>query len=67
LAHHLLDSIALLRVEATQLILDVEACLTTEVEQVFALDPQFARQRIDTNLLFLQAVLLCRQPRAHAA
>jgi len=55
------DGVALVGVQATELILDIDAGLTAQVKQILALDVQFARERVDTNFLFLQAQLLSRQ------
>src|SRR5206468_6053153 len=56
--YHLFDQVALLGIETAQLVLDVDAGLTAEVEQIFTLDVQLARQRIDADFLSLQAQLL---------
>ena len=57
--YHLLDGITLFGIKAAQLIFHVEAGLAAQVEQVFALHVQFARQGVDTDFLSLQAELLC--------
>jgi hypothetical protein len=65
LADNLLQSIPLIRVEVAQLILDVNAVLAAQVEEILALHIQLARQDVDSHLIFviLQAEkLLCRQP-----
>jgi hypothetical protein len=54
----LLDDIALLWVEAAELVLDVEAGLAAQVEQIFALHVQLARQGINSYFLSLQEPLL---------
>jgi hypothetical protein len=56
---HELDGIALFRIQAAQLVLDVDTGLAAQVEQVLALHVQFARQGIDPYFLSLQAELLC--------
>jgi hypothetical protein len=48
----------LFRIKAAELIFHVEAGLAAQVEQVFALHVQFARQGVDTDFLSLQAELL---------
>jgi hypothetical protein len=50
--------IALFWIQAAQLILDVESRLAAQVEQILALQVQFARQCVDANLLFLHRQLL---------
>jgi hypothetical protein len=54
LAHQKLDGIALLGIQAAQLVLDIDTGLATHIDQVFALDVQFPRQYVDSDLLFLQ-------------
>jgi hypothetical protein len=57
--------IALIGVKVAQLVLDVYAMRAAQVEEVFALHVQLARQNIDSDFVFgiLQAAkLLCRQP-----
>jgi hypothetical protein len=49
--------VAHLRLDATELVLYVNAMSLAQVEQVFALHVQIPGQNIDAN--FLQAVLLC--------
>ena len=56
---HELNGITLFRVEAAQLVFHIDAGLAAQVEQVFALHVQFARQGINTDFLFLQMLLLC--------
>src|SRR5436305_1994345 len=60
LLDHLLKLIALLRLQATELVLDVEPCLFAQIEQVLAIDLQFPRQCVNPNFLSLQAALLVR-------
>jgi hypothetical protein len=65
LADDLLEMVPLIRVEVAQLVLDVYAVLTAQVEEVFTLHVQLARQHVDSDFVFgiLQAAkLLCRQP-----
>jgi hypothetical protein len=65
LADDLLQSVSLIRIEVAQLVLDVDAMLTAQVEEVLTLHVQLARQHVDSNFVFciLQAAkLLCRQP-----
>jgi hypothetical protein len=51
---HLLNHVALFGVQAAELVLNIEAGLTTRVKQVFPFDVQFTSQRINTDFL-LQA------------
>jgi hypothetical protein len=44
--------VALLGLDAAQLVLDVDPVLTAQVEQVFALYVQFTRQSVETDFLF---------------
>jgi hypothetical protein len=62
--HELNDGIALLGIQAAQLVLDVNTVLAAQVEQVFALHVQFTRQSINPNFLFLQAQLPVRTTQA---
>jgi hypothetical protein len=57
LLQHLHHDVALLRVKAAKLVLDVEPSLTAKVDQVLGLNVELARQCIDADFL-LQAVLL---------
>jgi hypothetical protein len=50
--------IALVRIQAAELVLDVDAGLAAQVEQVFALHVQLASQGINADFLSLQAELL---------
>jgi len=52
------DLIALFRIQVTELVLDIQAKFTAQVEQILALHVQFARQNVDTHFFFLQAGLL---------
>jgi hypothetical protein len=49
-----LNGVALLGVQAAKLVFHVDAGLTAQVEEVFTLHAQLARQRIDSYFLFLQ-------------
>src|SRR5262249_7955574 len=51
------DLVAEFGFDGAELVLDVDAVLAANGEQVFALHVQLARQREDTNLVFLQAQL----------
>jgi hypothetical protein len=51
------DAVALVRLERTELILDIDSSLAAQREQILALHVQFARKREDANLVFLQAQL----------
>jgi hypothetical protein len=55
--HEKHNSIALIRIQATKLILDVNACLPAQIDEILALDVQLSRQGINTGFL-LQAELL---------
>ena len=50
--------VALLGVQAAQLVLDIHSPLAAHVEQILAVDVQLARQRVNTDLFFQQAALL---------
>jgi len=60
LLDHLLKLIALLRLQAAELVLDVEPRLFAQIEQILAIDLQLARQCVYTNFLSLQATPLER-------
>jgi len=53
----LVHGIALIRVQATELVFDVDTGLATQVDQVLTFDVKFSRQGINTGFL-LQAELL---------
>ena len=59
---HLQHDIALVWIQTAELVLDVDTGLAAHVDQVFRLDIQLARQRIDTDF-FLQSELLYTAPR----
>jgi hypothetical protein len=57
LAYEVLNRLDLFRLEVTELILDIQAMLAAQVEQILALHVQLARQGINSQFLFLQALL----------
>jgi hypothetical protein len=48
----------LLRIQTAELILDIDPGLLAKIDELFAVDVQFASQGIDPNFLSLQARLL---------
>jgi hypothetical protein len=60
--HHQHNGVALFGRQPAQLVLDIDAVRSTQIEQIFALHVEFARQNIDPDFVFfLQAeLLLCR-------
>jgi hypothetical protein len=60
---HLHHSIALRRVQAAELVLHIETGLATEIEQVFRIDVQLARQRIDPDFILQAELLYTLSPR----
>jgi hypothetical protein len=60
--HHLNNSVALLGIKATELVLDVETRLSAEVKEVFAVDVKLARQGIYTDFLLQSELLYSLSP-----
>jgi hypothetical protein len=54
---HLHDHITLVGIQAAELVLDIDTGLAAGVDEIFRLNVQLARQRIDTDFI-LQAKLL---------
>ncbi len=57
LPHQVLNCLDLLGFKVAELILDIQAMLAAQVEQIFALHVQLARQGINSQFLFLQSLL----------
>jgi hypothetical protein len=55
---HLFEGVALLMLQVAQLILHVETSLLAQLQQDLGIDVKLARQLVDADFLFLQAMLL---------
>jgi hypothetical protein len=64
-AHQLLHHVPLIRVQGTELVFHIQPCLATDIQEIFALDVQLARQCENSNFLSLQAQLPLRTRKSH--